>query len=126
MNLTKALYLIDVLKNFDLIFSIIAAFCFAGLCISVIGFFCNYSDYKKYNDEEAKVPYFLCKKVSIILSIILCISSLFVAFIPSEKTMYAMLITDNYTEIKGEVRDNIDYIFDKVDELMRKNKKNEE
>ena len=122
MSLTKALYLIDVLKDFDLIFCIIAAFCCAGLCISIVGCLSNYKYYKQYNDGE---DYLLCKKVSIFLSIILCISSLFVAFIPSEKTMYAMLFADNYTEIKGEVRDNIDYIFDKVDELMRKNKNNE-
>ena len=120
MSLTKALYLIDVCKNFELIFSIIAGVCCAGLCISVVGFFCNYNDYKNYEDETSENNYILCKKVSIILSIILTISSLFIAFIPSEKTMYAMLISDNYSEIKDEVRDNIDYIFSKVDELIEK------
>lgn len=42
--------------------------------------------------------------------------------IPSESTMYKMIIANNITEnniesVKGEVNDLIDYIIDKIDEL---------
>ena len=61
MSLATTLYLIDVLADFEVVFCIIAALCCAGLCISIAGFFSNYSDYKHYNDENNKSSYIFCR-----------------------------------------------------------------
>ena len=55
-------------------------------------------------------------------AIAFALSALLVTFIPSEKTMYTMFaasyITEENVELTGDaIKDTVDYIFEKVDEL---------
>ena len=103
MSLTKALYLIDLLEAIDTAALLIGVLSLIALAIYIL-MCCDLEDVK----ASIVIPIIIL----IFFNMVTCI------VIPSEKTMYAMLISDNYIEIKGEAKDNIDYIFDKIDALM--------
>ncbi|MFR7590240.1 MAG: hypothetical protein ACLUVC_02260 [Longibaculum sp.] len=94
-------YWINILDNIS-IFCIIAAL--ISVCIIIVDIIERYES----------------RKICIICGIVLTICTLFIIFIPSKETMYAMLIADNVTYenvdyATNAIKDGVDYIFEKIE-----------
>lgn len=107
-------YWIDVLGKLGFLFGFIGVLVLllvAGYVIHVI------SEYDKFTK----------KGVIFIVSMMIASVTMFTipVFIPSEKTIYKMIIAKNVTPdnievVKGELSDLVDYIIEKIDELGSK------
>lgn len=81
----------------------------------------SYDEEIKSKDEEIKENY---KKFKIVL-VLLLLCTLGTILIPEKEEMYAIALTQNYKVedvykmTKGEIRDNIDYLFKKIEELKK-------
>lgn len=111
------IYLLDVVNGLELAFVIIAVLVGLGLCFGamMMGFSLSKDDY----DDDYK---FGKKVIKITLPIVL-VCLLLIAAIPSQKTVYTMVIADQVTPaniqyVGNTVEDCVDYMFDKVDDLI--------
>lgn len=124
----KIIYLISVLKTIDAltILGFVIGIGVVFYTTLIIGdceeriTWCNgerkESYTQKYNDN-IKI------RKKIIVFMLICI--LLQVLIPKKEEMYAIALTKNYKVedmykmTKGEIRDNIDYLFKKIDELKK-------
>ena len=117
------LYLVDVAYKFGMVNMLVCGICLLSLLGITLWYFIENS--WKREEEEKK-----CKRICKVLVIITLITGLLVSFIPSQKTMYSMLATNYVTpaniQYVGETaEDCIDYIFDKVEDLLEDGENNE-
>lgn len=109
------IYFIDMLVSVDFIVCFVAACGAPAFAILTIGFFCC-EDYKK----EALKKFNKYAKLSLIVTIIALVV---VTIIPSKKTIYTMMVLDNVTQnnvelVKGSITNTIDYLTDKIEEIV--------
>lgn len=87
----------------------------------------DYMSYS-YNEERnefytQKYNYNIMFRKKIIVFMLICV--LLQVLIPKKEEMYAIALTKNYKVedmykmTKGEIRDNIDYLFKKIEELKK-------
>ena len=115
------MYVIGLANNISLIFTAVIVFLFVAIIIAAaLGFFQfieNYDNFDEFLEEyHTAVKWFKKGCVSLIIAGIVMI------FIPSEKTLYSMVVLENVTpnniEIAGNTgKDVIDYLFDKIDQM---------
>lgn len=116
----KIIYLISVLSGIRIVNFILLI-----LIPMVVGFVIVYA-YDNVcflkEDERKRIEKKL-KNTTLIFSILWLIIVISIILIPNKKEMYAIALTKNY-EIedvykmsKKEIRSNIDYVFEKMDEL---------
>lgn len=110
------IYLIDVVTGLEVAFVIMAVLVGLAVCFGVIQMAFSTSSYDRDEFEFGK------KIVKITLPIVL-VCLLLIAAIPSQKTMYTMVIADQVTPaniqyVGNTVEDCVDYMFDKVDDLI--------
>lgn len=115
------MYVIGLANNISLIFTAVIVFLFVAIIIAAaLGFFQfieNYDNFDKFLEEyHTAVKWFKKGCVSLIIAGIVMI------LIPSEKTLYSMVVLENVTpnniEIAGNTgKDVIDYLFDKIDQM---------
>lgn len=124
----KIIYLISVLKTIDWL-------TIFGFVIGVgVVFYITYQiedsedKISWYNEERKefytqKYNYYIKIRKKIIVFMLICI--LLQVLIPKKEEMYAIALTKNYKVedmykmTKGEIRDNIDYLFKKIEELKK-------
>lgn len=124
----KIIYLISVLKTIDWLTIL-------GFVIGVgVVFYITYQiedseDRISWHNEERKefytqkYNYYIKIRKKIIVFMLICI--LLQVLIPKKEEMYAIALTKNYKVedmykmTKGEIRDNIDYLFKKIEELKK-------
>ena len=107
-------YWISVASNFSLIFTIVLILCVFGLVV----FICMWVEGCDDNTKLAVIG----KHGTIGCMIAMLVSTVIVAIIPSEKTMYTMLVTkyitvENINAGTETVKSAVDYVFEKIDEL---------
>ena len=116
------IYLINTLSNLgDFLFGVLiflVAGCIFGIIMYVIWRTTEYSPNYDEDVEKDKLIVLMLKRAMIILTLVSVLSTI----VPSEKTMYTMLVANYVTvenlEITGDtITDMVDYIFEKVDEL---------
>lgn len=115
------MYVIGLANNISLIFTAVIVFLFVAIIIAAaLGFFQfieNYDNFDEFLEEyHTAVKWFKKGCVSLIIAGIVMI------LIPSEKTLYSMVVLENVTpnniEIAGNTgKDVIDYLFDKIDQM---------
>ncbi|MDY4561380.1 MAG: hypothetical protein SO435_06660 [Peptostreptococcus porci] len=119
----KSIYLITVLSNLDFF----ASFVLIVTALTFLIVTCIFFDFKDYcRDEECKglnAYKSYIKKLAIIFSICITINIL----VPSKEEMYMIYATkyvtkENMRMTKDEVKNAIDYVFDKVKELNSEKK----
>lgn len=111
----KAIYLITVLSNLDFFARLVFVVTAFIILVSIFALACALIDKK---DEESNVYKSYIKKSVIIFSICATINIL----VPSKEDMYMIYATkyvtkENLQMTKDEVKNLIDYVFDKVKEL---------
>ena len=113
------IYLINVLTKVNDIASIIV-FCGIIAVVFLTFSYCyDLMDGYDKEDDKIKISKTFLKKFAIITIISMIVTTI----IPTEKTMYAMLVASNITEenldTAGQtVTDMVDYIFEKIEELQ--------
>ena len=115
------MYVIGLVNNINYIFTAGIVFLFIAIIIAAtFGFIRLVVDYDNFDefleDYHTAVKWFKKGCISLIIAGIVMI------FIPSEKTLYSMIILENVTpnniEIAGNTgKDVIDYLFDKIDQM---------
>ena len=115
------MYVIGLVNNINYIFTAGIVFLFIALIIAAtFGFIRLVVDYDNFDefleDYHTAVKWFKKGCISLIIAGIVMI------FIPSEKTLYSMIVLENVTpnniEIAGNTgKDVIDYLFDKIDQM---------
>lgn len=119
----KIFYWIDVVKSLEYASWIAASVAGLALLWFIIYFMINLTDGGYYGSHSyEKERKFAIKGIKILVPVVL-VCFLLASFIPSEKTIYRMLIADQLTPaniqyVGDTVEDCIDYMFDKVDELI--------
>ena len=111
-------YLIDVLDSMKIVIWILLIIAVIGGAV-LIGKYCYNLEYDEPEEPHMLAMYKWVKRCIIITTI----SIIFILFIPAKKTSYTMLIMDNITPnnitAAGEpITDTVDYIVDKVDQLL--------
>ena len=107
-------YLINILEN--IMVTGIVLFVISVVTASVMGVMV-FDPAESVSDEKKKLFKKMLKRV-VIPIVVVC--TLAITFIPSEKTMYTMLVssyvtTDNLETATEVIQDGVDYIFDKLD-----------
>ena len=107
-------YLINILENIML--TGIVLFGISIVTAIVMGVMV-FDPAESVSDEKKKLFKKMLKRV-VIPIVVVC--TLLITFIPSEKTMYTMLVssyvtTDNLETATEVIQDGVDYIFDKLD-----------
>ena len=107
-------YLINILEN--IMVTGIVLFVISVVTAIVMGVMV-FDPAESVSDEKKKLFKKMLKRV-VIPIVVVC--TLLITFIPSEKTMYTMLVssyvtTDNLETATGVIQDGVDYIFDKLD-----------
>ena len=107
-------YLINILEN--IMVTGIVLFVILVVTAIVMGVMV-FDPAESVSDEKKKLFKKLLKRV-VIPIVVVC--TLAITFIPSEKTMYTMLVssyvtTDNLETATEVIQDGVDYIFDKLD-----------
>ena len=122
------MYVIGLVNNVIFIFTIVLiiliSFIIVGAIIACAVFFETYNvdDFDSFlEDYHTAVKWF--KRSCISAAII----GLVLIFMPSEKTLYSMVVLDNVTpnniEAVGNTgKDVVDYIFDKIDQMNEEEK----
>lgn len=115
------MYIIGLVNNISYIFIAVIIFLFfAIIIVAILGlvqFIENYDNFDKFlEDRHTAVKWFKRGCISLIIAGIVMI------FMPSEKTLYSMVVLDNVTpnniEAVGNTgKDVIDYIFNKIDHM---------
>lgn len=115
------MYVIGLVNNINYIFTAGIVFLFIAIIIdATFGFIRLVVDYDNFDefleDYHTAVKWFKKGCISLIIAGIVMI------FIPSEKTLYSMVVLENVTpnniEIAGNTgKDVIDYLFDKIDQM---------
>lgn len=115
------MYVIGLVNNISIIFTAVIVFLFIAIIIAAalgyVQFIANYDNFDEFLEEyHTAVKWFKKGCVSLIIAGIVMI------FIPSEKTLYSMVVLENVTpnniEIAGNTgKDVIDYLFDKIDQM---------
>ena len=115
---TWIIYAISVAANVGIFLRIILAFLMIGAIVFVIAHILELDEYR----ENVRNEYInIVKKVLISIGIITAL----VVIIPSEKTLYAMLVNqfityENLDAFKGGAIDFVDYVFEKIVEVKGK------
>jgi H+/Cl- antiporter ClcA len=117
-------YWISVVSN---LFFALGFLIFCGIVIILLGIFLffinreNYSlwDYSEESKNKSLQNMNRWKNICIKTMIITAIISIVMVFTPSKDTMIQMLIaknitTDNVKLMKGEIKNTVDYIFEKI------------
>lgn len=107
-------YLISILEN--IMVTGIVLFVISVVTAIVMGVMV-FDPAESVSDEKKKLFKKMLKRV-VIPIVVVC--TLLITFIPSEKTMYTMLVssyvtTDNLETATEVIQDGVDYIFDKLD-----------
>ena len=107
-------YLINILEN--IMVTGIVLFVISVVTAIVMGVMV-FDPAESVSDEKKKLFKKMLKRV-VIPIVVVC--TLLITFIPSEKTMYTMLVssyvtTDNLETATEVIQDGVDYIFDKLD-----------
>lgn len=107
-------YLINILEN--IMVTGIVLFVISIVTAIVMGVMV-FDPAESVSDEKKKLFKKMLKRV-VIPIVVVC--TLLITFIPSEKTMYTMLVssyvtTDNLETATDVIQDGVDYIFDKLD-----------
>lgn len=115
------MYVIGLVNNISYIFTAVIIFLFFAIIIVVIlglvQFVENYDNFDEFlEDCHTAVKWFKRGCISLIIAGIVMI------FMPSEKTLYSMIILENVTpnniEAVGNTgKDVVDYIFDKINHM---------
>lgn len=115
------MYVIGLVNNISFIFAVVIFFLLSAIIIvAATGFvkfvenYDNFDEFLEYNHTAVK--WFKKGCISLIIAGIVMI------LIPSEKTLYSMVVLENVTpnniEIAGNTgKDVIDYLFDKIDQM---------
>ena len=124
----KIIYLISVLKTIDWL-TILGFVIGVGFIFYTTFTIKDCEDSISWYNEERKEFYIqkyndnIKIRKKIIVLVLMCV--LLQALIPSKEEMYAIALTKNYMVedmykmTKGEIRDNIDYLFNKIEELKK-------
>lgn len=115
------MYVIELVNNIHNIFtSVIILLLITIIVVAIFGFVKFVEDYDNFDEflEECHTTVKWFKKVCVSL----IIAGIVMIFIPSEKTLYSMVVLENVTpnniEIAGNTgKDVIDYLFDKIDQM---------
>lgn len=107
-------YLINILEN--IMVTGIVLFVISVVTAIVMGVMV-FDPAESVSDEKKKLFKKMLKRV-VVPIVVVC--TLLITFIPSEKTMYTMLVssyvtTDNLETATEVIQDGVDYIFDKLD-----------
>lgn len=107
-------YLINILEN--IMVTGIVLFVISIITAIVMGVMV-FDPAENVSDEKKKLFKKMLKRV-VVPIVVVC--PLLITFIPSEKTMYTMLVssyvtTDNLETATEVIQDGVDYIFDKLD-----------
>lgn len=111
--MAKIIYLISLLHNIDVLMNII----FTWLVVVTLWLCWDYF----FDNGECKILERVKGKYKKLYIVLLIISMLGIVFIPSEKTMYNMLITEkvltkeNYNMTVNEAKRLIDYTVEKIE-----------
>lgn len=115
------MYVIGLVNNINYIFTAGIVFLFIAIIIAAtFGFIRLVVDYDNFDefleDNHTAVKWFKKGCISLI------IAGIVIILIPSEKTLYSMVVLENVTpnniEIAGNTgKDVIDYLFDKIDQM---------
>ena len=115
------MYVIGLVNNISCVFKSFIIFLLTTLIVvATIGFIRfveNYDNFDEFLEEyHTAVKWFKKGCISLIIAGIVMI------LIPSEKTLYSMVVLENVTpnniEIAGNTgKDVIDYLFDKIDQM---------
>lgn len=113
----KYLYLIETLNNLRITGgAILIVIMSAAVAFAMMRYLDAYS-IEDFIEELGEIKKGISKKIIIFISFMF----LFTACIPSKQTMYAIFITDkvitkeNYDMTVEELKNGIDYIFEKID-----------
>lgn len=113
----KLIYLISVLKGID---ALSLALCWITIPITIVAI-CVYLESHALRDEN-KIKKDIAKIISKGI-FVLIISIVTNVFIPSKEEMYLIALTKDYDKeelyqmSKNEIKDSVDYIFDKLEDL---------
>ena len=115
------MYVIGLVNNISFVFILVIFFLLSAIIIvAAIGFVKfveNYDNFDEFlEDNHTAVKWFKKGCISLI------IAGIVIILIPSEKTLYSMVVLENVTpnniEIAGNTgKDVIDYLFDKIDQM---------
>lgn len=115
------MYVIGLVNNISYIFTAVIIFLFFAIIIVVIlglvQFVENYDNFDEFLEEyHTAVKWFKRGCITLI------VAGIVIIFMPSEKTLYSMVVLDNVTpnniEAVGNTgKDVVDYIFDKIDHM---------
>lgn len=110
------LYLIDLLNKLNVLMFLVLV---VTVGITIIAIAYCLSEWGYFEDDEAKEIKRVFKKVIVVILVV----ALVVVAIPTKETMYTMLIAEQITpanvQYVGEsVEGCVDYMFDKVDDLI--------
>ncbi len=108
-------YIIELLSNLS---SVVGVVCFISAILLCVALFIYLMESDSCYPSESLLKG--CKKISKISIISLIISSVMCIAIPSEDTMYKMLVAkyvtyENIDKATDTIKDGVDYIFDKLD-----------
>lgn len=124
----KIIYLISVLKTIDWL-TILGFVIGVGFIFYITYMIEDSEDRISWYNEERKefytqkYNYYIKIRKKIIVFMLICI--LLHVLIPNKEEMYAIALTKNYKVedmykmTKSEIRDNIDYLFKKIEELKK-------
>lgn len=124
----KIIYLISVLKTIDWL-TILGFVIGVGFIFYITYMIEDSEDRISWYNEERKefytqkYNYYIKIRKKIIVFMLVCI--LLQVLIPKKEEMYAIALTKNYKVedmykmTKSEIRDNIDYLFKKIEELKK-------
>jgi hypothetical protein len=128
MNITTTLYLINILTNIDIIFTIMFWISIILLVINIIWWRvfiadnCYYDDWAKDMYKLIRIKNFmLCNKI---LIIIFLSSILPWAFIPDKTTMYSMLFFSKAPAIQQAISNKYGNRLDNITDLFLKKLEN--
>ena len=123
----KIIYLISALKTIDWV-TIVGFIVSLGFMFYITFIINDCEDNLHYYNSEERIKYYTQKynqyvkiRKKIMIFMLICILSQ--VLIPSKKEMYAIALTkdykveDMYQMSKEEIKDSIDYLFDKIYEL---------
>lgn len=115
------MYVIGLVNNISCVFIAVIFFLLSAIIIvaatGFVKFVENYDNFDEFlEDNHTAVKWFKKGCISLIIAGIVMI------LIPSEKTLYSMVVLKNVTpnniEIAGNTgKDVIDYLFDKIDQM---------
>ena len=115
------IYIINLVSNVSIVLGIIIFFLLVAIFIvailGLVQFTENYDNFDEFLEEyHTAVKWFKRGCMGLIISVVVLL------FMPSEKTLYSMIVLNNVTPNNIEAigstgKDVIDYIFDKIDQM---------